>query len=127
MQWTEVCDTAFWALKDQLIQGVSSFHPDFAKPFILQMEASEVGLGALVSQEVDCEEHSVLYLSRKLFPQETNYSMTEKEALVVKWALEALGRKLLFTHHRPHPSVLTKLSGRHQHLHYEAVPLPATL
>ncbi len=30
------------------------------------------------------------YISRKLFPRETNYSTIEKEALAIKWALDTL-------------------------------------
>ncbi|CAM4549312.1 unnamed protein product, partial [Lepidochelys olivacea] len=55
-----------------------------------QMDASGVGFGAVLSQEVDGEEHHIVYLSRKPFPRERNYSVVEKEALVVKWAVDAL-------------------------------------
>lgn len=39
----------------------------FTKPFFLQVDALEVGLGAVLSQELEGEEHAIFYLSRKLF------------------------------------------------------------
>lgn len=71
------------------------------------MDVSEVDLGAMLSQEVRVEEQQMLYLSRKLFPWEMNYSVIEKEALAVKWAIETLcyyllGNSILFvTDHTP--------------------------
>lgn len=50
---------------------------------------SEVKLGAVLSQEVDREEQLILYLSCKLFPRETHYLTIEKEALVMKWAVDS--------------------------------------
>ncbi|XP_038819197.1 ephrin type-B receptor 1-B-like [Salvelinus namaycush] len=72
--------------------------PDFEKEFVVQTDASEVGLGAVLSQEVEGVEHPILFLSRKLGPQETNYAVVEKEALAVKWALESLKYYLLRRH-----------------------------
>ncbi|MGH0192201.1 UNVERIFIED_CONTAM: hypothetical protein FKN15_006319 [Acipenser sinensis] len=81
--------------------------PDFKKPFILQTDASAVGLGAVLSQEKNGEEHPVLFLSRKLLPREIKYAIVEKECMAIKWAVEALryylwGRKFtLVTDHAP--------------------------
>lgn len=41
---------------------------DFEKTFVLQTDASEVGLGAVLKQEQGDELHPVAYLSRKLYP-----------------------------------------------------------
>ncbi|XP_071998340.1 uncharacterized protein [Engystomops pustulosus] len=40
-------------------------------------------------------EHPILYISRKLFPRELNYSTIEKECLAIKWAIESLRYYLL--------------------------------
>lgn len=69
--------------------------PDFSKPFRVATDESARGLGAMLSQEVEGEEHPVVYLSRKLSPAEMRYSTIEREALAVKWALETLRYYLL--------------------------------
>ena len=60
------------------------------KPYILQTDASELGLGDVLSQlEESGEEHPVAFASRKLLPREKNYSVIEKECLAIVWALQA--------------------------------------
>ena len=54
-----------------------------------------MGLGAVLSQVRVGEEHPVTYISRKLLPNEKNYSTVEKEALAIKWALDKLRYYLL--------------------------------
>lgn len=54
------------------------------KPFILQTDASETGIGAVLSQaDEEGVEHPVAYYSRKLLPRETRYATVEKECLAV--------------------------------------------
>lgn len=65
-------------------------HPDFAKKFMLQADASEVGRSMVLSQNINGEVHLVGYLSKKLFLQDTSYSVIEKEALALKWAMDIL-------------------------------------
>ena len=60
---------------------------DPERPFILQTDVSECGLGAVLSQEDESgQEHPVAFVSRKLFPREMSYSVIE-ECLAVVWAL----------------------------------------
>ncbi|KAL1265127.1 hypothetical protein QQF64_003154 [Cirrhinus molitorella] len=81
--------------------------PDFSYPFLLQTDAFDTGLGAVLSQVQGGEEHSILYISRKLSPAERKYAAVEKEALAVKWAVlelryYLLGRRLtLVMDHAP--------------------------
>jgi hypothetical protein len=77
------CQQAFNQLKEILSSTPILRAPDFAKQFILQTDASNFGLGAVLSQLDDDElEHPVAYLSRKLMIHEQNYSVPEKECLV---------------------------------------------
>ena len=65
-------------------------NPDFSRPFILQADASEFGVGAVLSQ-VDAEryDHPVAYFSGKLLPREQRYATVEKECLAIKLGVEA--------------------------------------
>lgn len=61
---------------------------DPSKPFTLQTDASEVGLGAVMSQKADDGmEHPVAYGSKKQLLREVNYATIEKECLAIVWAL----------------------------------------
>ncbi|KAK7938780.1 hypothetical protein WMY93_002106 [Mugilogobius chulae] len=93
--WTEDCDTAFRTLKAHLCSSPVLKSPDFSKRFLVQVDASMVGLGAVLAQGDPGEERPILYLSRKLQPRETRYSTVEKEGLAIKWALESLRYYLL--------------------------------
>ncbi|CAJ0968777.1 unnamed protein product [Ranitomeya imitator] len=107
VKWNPQAEEAFQSLKSALCGQPVLISPDFKKTFIVQTDASEVGLGAVLSQEVNGDEHPVTYLSRKLTPAEKNYSVVEKECLAIKWALESLryyllGRQFrLVTDHSP--------------------------
>lgn len=90
VQWSEDCEAIFQALREPVLS-----QPDFPKPFILQTDTSEAGRGAVLSQELEGEEHPILYLSHKLLPRETHYSTVEQEALAVKCAVDTLRYYLL--------------------------------
>ncbi|KAH8408196.1 hypothetical protein KR222_007381, partial [Zaprionus bogoriensis] len=67
------------ALKDKLTSAPVLACPDFAEKFTLQTDASDHGLGAVLTQQIDGEERVIAYASRKLIKAEENYSATEKE------------------------------------------------
>ena len=73
--------------------------PDYDQPFLLQTDASERGLGAVLSQVDEFhQEHPVAYYSRKLLPRERRYSTIEKECLGIIRALKHFEVYLLGRH-----------------------------
>ncbi|XP_058637108.1 uncharacterized protein LOC131543606 [Onychostoma macrolepis] len=91
----EQCQQAVTRVKAVLCGGPLLHSPNFSLPFLLQTDASDRGLGAVLSQVVAGEERPVLYLSRKLSKRETRYSSIEKECLAIRWAVLTLRYYLL--------------------------------
>ena len=105
-KWEAAHDAAVQALKLALTSPPLVRLPDFDRPFILCTDASDTGLGAVLSQlDDDKVEHPVYYASRTLVNGEPNYTVTERECLAVKWSCDLfrpylLGRPFsVFTDH----------------------------
>ena len=81
VKWSERCGEAFQELlSTPPILKVAE--PN--KQYVLQTDASEQGLGAVLSQiKENGEEHPVAFASRKFLPREKNYSVIEKECLAI--------------------------------------------
>ena len=61
---------------------------DYTKDFLLKMDASKEGLGAVLSQkQADRHYHPVAYGSQALTAHEKNYHSTKLEFLALKWAI----------------------------------------
>ena len=87
--WSETCQSAFDALHIALMTPPVLAFPDFTKSFVLETDASILGLGAVLSQEgVDGILHPIAYASRSLGPSEKNYAIPELEVLAVVWGLK---------------------------------------
>lgn len=80
-KWTEVCQTAFEHLKRSLMSSPVLAYPDPQKTFILDTDASDAGIGAVLSQEDEGQERVIAYASRALTKQERKYATTKKELL----------------------------------------------
>ena len=94
--WTTACNSAFSELKKALCLSAVLRSPDFRRRFILQTDASDRGIGAVLSQcDDDGTEHPVAFYSRKLLPREERYSTVEKECLAIKLATHAFRVYLL--------------------------------
>src|SRR5579884_1184630 len=86
--WTVDQKNAFQTLKEKLTSAPILIYPDFTKKFYLYTDASDSGLGAVLSQkDKDGREQVVAYASVTLKPNEQKYGVTEKEALAVVWAV----------------------------------------
>lgn len=81
--WGEEAERSFLALKEALTMAPVLACPDFSLPFQIHTDASSVGIGSVLIQEVDGIEHPVAFHSRLLSKTERNYSTTERELLAV--------------------------------------------
>lgn len=82
-EWTQECEAAFSKLKEMMTQTPILAHPDFSKHFILDTDASDVAIGAVLSQEIDGHERVIAYASRTLSKAERRYCVTRKELLAL--------------------------------------------
>ncbi len=82
-KWTDECERAFETLKQKLIESPTMAHPDFSKPFVLDTDASDLGIGAVLSQNIDGQERVIAYASRTLSKSERRYCVTRKELLAL--------------------------------------------
>ena len=88
VHWNTQCDEAFQTLKRKLSESPVLRMPDFSRPFVVQTDASEVGIGAVLAQtDEKGYEHPIAFASRKLKPREQKYAVIEKECLAIVWAL----------------------------------------
>ncbi|GFU46291.1 retrovirus-related Pol polyprotein from transposon gypsy [Trichonephila clavipes] len=90
VDWNSSCQNAFEELKTRLSKNPVLYSPDFTKPFIIQCDASNLGIGVVLSQVRENEEHPIMFLSKKLSLAEQKYSTTEKECAAIIFAVQKL-------------------------------------
>lgn len=91
VKWTDDCNTTvFKKLKTLLCSTPVLQSPDFTKDFVLQTDASNIGVGAVLSQ-LDGKglDHPIEHFSKKLSLREIKYATVEKEYLAIKLEIEA--------------------------------------
>ena len=83
-RWTAQCQDAFEELRRRLISAPVLAFPDFSRKFVLDTDASDSGIGAVLAQEQsDGTERVVAYASRVLSKSERRYCVTRRELLAV--------------------------------------------
>ncbi len=81
--WTGECNTAFTTLKQKLMSAPVLAYPRTNDGFILDTDASERGIGAVLSQTQDGVERVIAYGSRTLTKTERKYCVTRKKLLAL--------------------------------------------
>ncbi len=112
--WTKDHQDALDHLKEALTSAPILQFPAPSQPYILETDASGLGLGAVLLQELQSHKPlPIAYASRTLSKHERNYSATELEALAVHWALKHFKtyvygqRCTIYTDHQALQSLMT--------------------
>ena len=108
-QWTDDCELSFKTLRKALVERPVLAFPKWNKPFWVEVDASSVSVGGILSQETeDGIRKPLAYFSSGLTGAQRNYSASELEcwalvAAVRKWKtyLQAATKIVLVTDHNP--------------------------
>jgi len=86
--WSQEAQQAFDRLKEALMEITSLSFPIPYLPCILDTDASDVAIGAVLNLKVDDEERPIAFFSRVMNPAQKQYCTTRRELLAVISALQ---------------------------------------
>ena len=79
--WRPACATAFTDLRDALVRAPILAFPTECRDYVLDTDASNFGLGGILSQTQNNVECVIAYCSRALRPSQRKYCTTKREML----------------------------------------------
>ncbi len=90
LTWSSSALKAFTELKSRFTSAPILHHPDPDLQFIVEVDASNIGIGVILTQRHDCPPklHPCAYFSHKLSSAEQNYDVRNRELLDMKSAME---------------------------------------
>ncbi|KAI4900377.1 hypothetical protein NFI96_000695, partial [Prochilodus magdalenae] len=90
LAWNAQAESAFNELKARFTSAPLLKHPDPSEPFVVEVDASNLGVGAVLSQRHGSPKklYPIAFFSHKLSPAERNYGIGDRELLAMKLALE---------------------------------------
>ena len=86
--WSDECQISFERLRDSLLTSPILTYPNFQERFSLYTDASNTGIGAILSQTIDGVEKTIAFASRSLKPHERKYATIERECLAIVWGIK---------------------------------------
>ena len=114
--WSSAAEAAFTQLKEALSHAPVLAYPDPTASFILDTDASNEGIGAVLSQVIDGQERPVPFLSCSLNRPQCNYCVTRRELLAVVRSIKQFHTYLYeqqFIVHNDHSALQWLLNFRH--------------
>ena len=129
LHWSPEMISAFEDGKTLLSRATLLVHPDVNAPTALTVDASDLGVGAVLEQHVDGSWQPLAFFSRQLRPPERNYSTFDRELLGLYLAIRHFryyleGRSFtVYTDHKPIIPAMAKQSDplttrQQRHLSY---------
>lgn len=88
MSWTKEAEDSFLKIKSVLTSPNVLANPNFNIPFIIESDASDVAVGAVLMQVQEGVKRPIAFFSKKLSAGQKKYAPTEKECLGVILAIE---------------------------------------
>ncbi|RVW27359.1 Retrovirus-related Pol polyprotein from transposon opus [Vitis vinifera] len=116
--WDERCQKSFDQLKQFLTTTPIVRAPNWQLPFEVMCDASDFAIGAVLGQRKDGKPYVIYYASKTLNEAQRNYTIIEKELLVVVFALDKFRAYLVgsfiivFTDHSTLKYLLTKQDAK---------------
>ena len=106
-KWRKIHQKAFEYLKNSFTAVPLLVYPDPNKPYTLYTDASDLCIGACLTQQCDGDEKPIYHLSHKLSKSQCKWSVVEKEAFAIHFALQKLdfylhnAQFVITTDHKP--------------------------
>lgn len=98
--WDEECETAFAEIKRVISSDQILVHFDPKLPIIVSTDASQEGIAAAMSHKmIDGTIRPIAFISRTLTQPEISYSVLDKEALAIFWAVRKFYYYLMGQNH----------------------------
>ena len=97
-EWNADYETAYNTLKHAVTSAIRVTVPVVGAPYIIETDASDVGVGAILKQVQDGEEVPLECASKKLSDVQTRWDTREKELWAIIWAIERWRDYVQFTH-----------------------------
>ena len=98
--WSDECGCAFEELKQRFTSAPILRYYDPELHCIIECDASDFAIGAVLSQEFEGRLHPVAFHSRKMNKHEINYEIHDKELLVITAAIKQWRRYLEGARHK---------------------------
>ena len=117
-EWDADCQQSFEELKAYLTTVPIVRAPNWQLPFEVMYDVSDLAVGAVLEQRAEGKPYVVYYASKTLNEAKRNYTTTEKELLVVVYALDKFRTYLIrsdiiiFMDHSALKYLLTKQSAK---------------
>jgi hypothetical protein len=83
--WGPEEEASFNEIKQRLTTAPILAYPDFSQPFIIQTDACNIGISAILCQRIEGQEKVILYMSRGLTDSEKKWETRDHEALAIVW------------------------------------------
>lgn len=105
--WSDECQNTFNDCKREILSAKVLVHYDQKKPIVVTCDASDQGIGAVLSHRIDGHERPVFFVSRTLTKAEKKYPILHREALAVVFAMERFYKYVyghfveIFSDHKP--------------------------